>query len=78
MSNLGWSKLGRLAMCGAVCLTLTLGLGCKREDDDYEEGDAVTGTESVMSTEPMMSTEPGTEMSTDMGTDMSTETPPPQ
>lgn len=83
MSNLGWSKLGRLAVCGAVCLTLALGLGCKREDDAYEEDEAVTSTESDMTTEPMstepMSTDMTTDMSTDMGgTDMSTETPPPQ
>ena len=82
MSNLGWSKLGRLALCGAVCLTLTLGLGCKREADDYEEDDSVTSTEADMSTEPMMdtgmTTDMSTDMSTDMGTDMSTETPPPQ
>ena len=80
MSNLGWSKLGRLALCGAVCLTLTLGLGCKREDD-YEEDEAVTSTEAEMTTAGPAETDMTTDMSTEtteMTTDMSTETPPPQ
>jgi hypothetical protein len=74
------SKLGRLALCGAMCLTLTVGLGCKKEDEAMED-DASMATESMeepmMSTEPM-STEMGTEMSTEMSTDMSTEQPPAQ
>lgn len=76
MANLGWSRRGRVGLCGAVCLALTLALGCDREADDFEEQDeSVATTEADMSTEPMVSTD----MSTDMGgTDMSTETPPPQ
>ena len=73
------SKLGRLSLCGAVAVALTLGLGCKKEEAAEEvTEDAAMATEAVPA--PVEATDLGTtEMSTEpMSTEMSTEAPGPQ